>query len=226
MDNRNAIAFARLNKPGKITLVGSVSSSNAWSTSKVLVVMAYIRQVAGGVPANLSVEQRALIKRALTSSDLNALLAIRGAIPGGSGQPMTAILRSIGDNQTAPWPDSNEGSHQWSIRNQVKFMAAMDAGTVVSPAASRYVLSQMKPIPSQSWGLGTINARAFKGGWLTPDSETRQMGIVDGYAVAIITNGVGPAVLESDGDYAHEQQLNELARVLTRYLAADRAGQI
>jgi hypothetical protein len=34
---------------------------------------------------------------------------------------------------------------------------------------------------------------------LRRDTVTRQMGIVDGYAVAIITDAVGPAVRQSDG---------------------------
>ena len=42
----------------------------------------------------------------------------------------------------------------------------------------------MHPIEAHSWGLGTIGATAWKGGWLRADTVTRQMGIVDGYAVA------------------------------------------
>jgi hypothetical protein len=49
------------------------------------------------------------------------------------------------------------------------------------------------------------------------------MGIVDGYAVAIITDHVGPAVVQTDGDSAHVQQMNYLAKVLDRRLAMDRA---
>ena len=70
------------------------------------------------------------------------------------------------------------------------------------------------------WGLGTIGASAFKGGWLRSDTETRQMGIVNGYAVAIITAHVGPAVLQADGDVAHVQQMNALAARLQSRLAA------
>lgn len=224
LDNRNAIAFAPLDDPGKVKVEGSVSDSSAWSTSKVLIVLAYIDKVAGGDPDKLSGEQKDLIRRALTASDMDALLTLRGQIPGGSGAPMTQIVRSIGDDQTAPWPNSSEGSHQWSIQNQVKFMAALDAGEVVSPEASKYVLATMKPIPEHSWGLGTIGADAFKGGWLTPDTDTRQMGIVDGYSVAIITDGVGPAVVQTDGDSAHVQQMNKLAKILKQYLDADSAS--
>jgi hypothetical protein len=110
---------------------------------------------------------------------------------------------------------------QWRIQEQVRFMAALHAGRVVSRAASAYLLRTMAPVRAHRWGLGTIGADAFKGGWLRSTTETRQMGIVDGYAVAIITAGVGPAVVQTDGDSAHVKQMNYLAGVLKRRLAAE-----
>ena len=71
-------------------------------------------------------------------------------------------------------------------------MAALSSGRVVSKAASAYILSSMRPIAAHRWGLGTIGAGPFKGGWLRSDTVTRQMGIVDGYAVAIITDARRP----------------------------------
>ena len=205
-------------------MLGSVSDSRAWSTSKVLVVLAYIQTLAGGDPDNLTTEQRDLIELALTEADMDALLTLRAQIPGGSGAPMTQILRSIGDKDTTA-PDIREGLMEWGLRDQVKFMAALSDGRVVSKKASKYVLANMKPVKSESWGLGTIGASAFKGGWLEPSTETRQMGIVGDYAVAIITNGVGPAELQIDGDYAHVRQMNRLARILEKNLAADQAAR-
>ena len=76
----------------------------------------------------------------------------------------------------------------------------------------------MQPIKAHSWGLGRIGATAYKGGWLRRTTATRQMGIVDGYAVAIITD-VGPAVVQTDGDAAHVEQMNRLARLLKQRLA-------
>lgn len=218
---RNAIAYAPLSNPSRVVIRGSVPRQRAWSTSKVLVVMAYLKTVVGGDPGRLSPYYRKQIKRALTASDFNSLLRIRGAITGGSGAPMTQILRSIGDNSTTA-PNRSEGSMSWSIRNQLRFMAALHDGKVVSKRASRYVLKQMKPIGAHSWGLGRIDASAYKGGWLTPNTETRQMGIVGNYAVAIITSGVGPAKFQTDGDWAHERQMNRLAKVLKKHLRAQR----
>lgn len=223
-DTRNTWAFAPLSDPSKVVVEGSVPTQRAWSTSKVLVIAAFLSTVAHGDPTQLSAEQATWVERALTESDMPSLLALRRSIPGGSSAPMNAILRSVGDTQT--WAPGNvEGTMQWTVRNQVRFMAAMAAGRVVNAAVSRYILERMHPIPSQSWGLATVHATAVKGGWLRPDTETRQMGILDGYAVAVVTAGVGPAAWQSDGDAAHVEQLNTLARMLDQRLTAEKAGR-
>ena len=69
----------------------------------------------------------------------------------------------------------------------------------------------MQPIPSQRWGLGTIGASAFKPGWMNAETESRQMGIVGDFAVAIVTS-------DGDGDFAHASQLNRLAQLLAKRL--------
>jgi hypothetical protein len=219
-DKRNALAFAPLSNPSAVTIEGSVPSSRAWSTSKVLVVAAFLDTVVDGDPSRLTSKQRTQITRALTESHMESLIALRAQIPGSPGAAITAVLRSVGDKTTVA-PDRSQGSMQWTIRQQVRFMAALDAGKVVSPASSAHILKNMQPIKAHRWGLGTIGAGPFKGGWLRSDTETRQMGIVDGYAVAIITAGVGPAVVQTDGDAAHVKQMNYLAGVLKRRLAAE-----
>ena len=199
-----------------------MSSSQAWSTSKVLVVAAFLSTTARGDPERVSATNRRLIRAALTKSDTDAVLALRNQIRGRPGPAMTRVLRSIGDTTTVA-PDRYEGLMPWSIREQVRFMAALDAGKVVSRAASAYLLESLHPVEAHSWGLGTIGATAWKGGWLRADTVTRQMGIVDGYAVAIITDAVGPAVRQSDGDSAHVRQMNRLARLLQQRLAYEQA---
>ena len=216
-DRENAFAFAPLDDPGDVTVEGRVPSSPAWSTSKVLVVAAFL-DAAGGEPDQVSRSNRRLIKAALTESDADAVVALRDQIPGRPGPAMTEVLRSIGDKTTVA-PDNYQGLMPWSIREQVRFMGALANGKVVSRDSSAYLLESMRPIPDHAWGLGTIGATAYKGGWLRSDTVTRQMGIVDGYAVAIITDGVGPAVRQSDSDSAHVRQLNKLARLLEKRLA-------
>lgn len=216
-DTRSAMVWAPLSDPSAVTTEGSVPSARAWSTSKVLVVAAYLDTVVGGDPSRIPSTERGWIRAALTASDGDAVVAIRDRIPGSPGAAITAVLRSIGDTRTSA-PDRSQGTMTWTPREQVRFMAALAAGRVVSPAASAYLLAQMQPIAAHRWGLGTIGASSFKGGWLTSGTETRQMGIVGGYAVAIITVGVGPAVRQTDGDSAHVQQLDRIADLLARRL--------
>ncbi len=216
-DTRSAIYWAPLSNPSAVRSEGSVPSWQAWSTSKVLVIAAYLDTVVGGDPSRIPATERGWIAAALTRSDGDAVVAVRDRIPGSPGAAIGAVLRSVGDTTTTA-PDTSQGAMWWSPREQVRFMAALAAGRVVSPAASRYLLDQMQPIPEHRWGLGRIGASSFKGGWLTPQSETRQMGIVGGYAVAIITVGVGPAVVQTDGDSAHVWQMDRLAALLARRL--------
>jgi hypothetical protein len=219
-DPNDAFAFAPLSDPGNVTVEGNVSSFKAWSTSKVLIVAAFLDTVCDGDPAKATAQQKRWITAALTASDMNAVIALRDAIPGSPGAAINRVLRSIGDTRTVA-PDTSQGGMQWTIREQVRFMAALASGRVVSKASSSYLLSVMHPIPAHQWGLGTIGASAFKGGWLRAETVTRQMGIVDGYAVAIITQAQGPAVVQTDGDAAHVQQMNYLANVLDRRLALE-----
>lgn len=219
-DTANAWAFARLDQRDQIVVEGEVPSERAWSTSKVLVVAAFLAEAVDGNPQQATAVHQRQMERALTESDMASLVAIADAIPGGKSAGMTKVLRSIGDHRTTV-PTRLEGTMIWSIEDQVRFLIALNDGRVVSPGSSSYLLEQMRPIESQSWGLGGIGATAYKGGWLRANTETRQMGIVDGYAVAIITSGVGPAEVQSDGDAAHVQQLNRLASRLQQRLTAE-----
>ena len=218
-DTANAWAFAPVEDPGRVTVEGEVPRQRAWSTSKVLVAAAYLEDVVGGDPTRLGPEQRRWVARALGESDMDSLLALRAAIGGDRGAKMTAVLRSVGDEVTVA-PSTKEGTMEWTVGEQVRFMAALARGEVVSPAASAYLLEAMQPVESQRWGLARVGASAVKGGWLTPSTETRQMGLLNGYAVAVITDAVGPAVLQSDGDAAHVEQLDRLATMLGERLDA------
>ena len=133
---------------------------------------------------------------------------------------MTAVLRSIGDDETVA-PDSYEGLMPWSAREQVRFVAALDAGEVVSAATSAYLVETMRPIKAHRWGLGTVGATTFKGGWLRQGRVTRQLGLLDSYAVAIITDQ-GPVVRQTDGDSAHVRAMDDLAELLAARLAWER----
>jgi hypothetical protein len=215
-----AFAFAPLDDAGDVTLEGDVDGSQAWSTSKVLVAAAFLDTTADGDPDAASAADRRLIRAALTRSDGGAVRALRDQIPGSSGRAMTAVLRGVGDDRTTA-PDSLEGTMSWTIREQVRFMAALEAGVVVSAKVSSYLIDTMRPIEQHQWGLGSVGSSTFKGGWLRQGRVTRQMGLLDGYAVAIITDR-GPVVRQSDGDSAHVEAMDELAQVLADRLAYER----
>ena len=215
-----ALAFAPLDDPDEVVVEGRVSGSQAWSTSKVLVVAAFVATTAGGDPEELSAADRRLVTAALERSDGDAVRSLRQRIPGSPGRAMTAVLRAVGDRTTVA-PDSYEGTMAWSLREQVRFMVALEAGEVVSAETSAYLLESMRPIRAHRWGLGTVGATTFKGGWLREGRVTRQMGLLDSYAVAIITDR-GPVVRQTDGDAAHVRAMDDLAELLADRLAWDR----
>lgn len=215
-----AFAFAPLDDQAKVTAEGEVSGTQAWSTSKVLVVAAFLATTAEGDPEAVSSGNRRLITAALQRSDGDATAQLRRQIPGSPGRAMTTVLRSIGDPRTVA-PDSLEGTMSWTPREQVRFMAALDAGKVVSRRTSAYLLTTMQPIKEHRWGLGTVDASSFKGGWLRQGRITRQMGLLDGYAVAISTDQ-GPVIRQTDGDSAHVAAMDDLADMLADRLAFER----
>ena len=212
-----SFAFAPLDDPEDITVEGRVSGSQAWSTSKVLVVAAFLDTTADGDPARATAANRRSITAALQSSDVDAVRSLRQQIPGSPGRAMTAVLRSVGDDETVA-PDSYEGTMPWSVREQVRFMAALDDGEVVSASTSAYLLETMRPIKAHRWGLGAVGATTFKGGWLRQGRVTRQLGLLDSYAVAISTDR-GPVVRQTDGDSAHVRAMDDLAELLAARLA-------
>ena len=219
-DRHHAFAFAPLDDPDDVTVEGSVTSAAAWSTSKILVVAAYLDTAVHREPDRIDATTRRLIDAALTRSDGAAVVAVRSRIRGRPGAAMTSVLRAIGDSTTVA-PEQAQGNMTWSLREQVRFMAALAAGKVVSPAASSFLLNSMHPIKEHAWGLGTIGAQSYKGGWLRADTVTRQLGIVGHYAVAIITDA-GPVVLQSDGDSAHVREITAVAGLLHRRLAYEK----
>ena len=99
-DTSNAFAFAPLRDPDRITVEGSVSSYPAWSTSKVLVVAAFLTPSwtrTQPTPAR-RVE---LISRVLRESDAGPP-PLLDEIPDPT-EAMTWVLRNIGT--PAPrWP--------------------------------------------------------------------------------------------------------------------------
>lgn len=191
---------------GEASATPETGSTYAWSTAKPLIIARLLADVGG--PAGLTSADRRLIASSLSISDNEAaaqlhrqLVATYGSVEG-AASAMGELLARAGDTQTAVSTVgrstySTYGQTRWSAEAQAEFLAALARGCVLDPAATEYLMGAMGNVdPSQSWGLGEIDAIAFKGGW-GPDPDgaylVRQIGIVtapDGhqYAVAIITH--------------------------------------
>jgi hypothetical protein len=194
--------------PASLT-AGSLASGPAWSTIKVPIALAVLRDAGG--PSSLSASQSTAIHAALTLSDNEAAEALftelaheHGGISG-AASAVGAVLRDAGDSTTVVSTQGRDGfspygQTEWSLSLQHLFMSRLAAGCAVDRASRDYVLALMGEVSSDLWGLGSIGLAAqWKGGW-GPGVDgrylVRQMGLVqvdDGEAIvtlaAIPTNG-------------------------------------
>jgi hypothetical protein len=150
----------------KARRLGTLSTGVAWSTIKVPVAIAAVRQ-ANGHP---SAETLRLMRAAITSSDNDAALALWSRLgPAAMVATKTqSVLRSGGDRTTVvPSRQSRVGftpfgQSMWSLTEQARFAASLPC-----MAGTSTVLSLMGQVtPSQRWGVGGMSGTlALKGGW-------------------------------------------------------------
>lgn len=151
----------------------------AWSTSKVPLVIAAMRQDKIDQPT----EQ---MKLAITESDNKAAESIWEGLdsdPVKAAVKVQAVLRDAGDQATTVQskqvrpPYTAFGQTDWSLTNQALFLSAAACDPRDKP-----VLDLMGEVESgQQWGLGVIPKTEIKGGWGPYDSGrylVRQIGIV------------------------------------------------
>jgi hypothetical protein len=243
-----AASFARLQASlaGPIELalvpVGSVSvqafgaerPAHGWSTTKVPVLSALLNSLG---KRGLTATEQAWARAAITESSNEAILDLFGALEAlkgglfGASEAVEDELRASGDQDTvvatAPPPPgavTRFGQTDWRPANAVLFFSALDAGCLLSPSNTDYVLGLMQEIePSESWGLGSagFDRVAFKGGW-GPEGAAylvRQSGIVDPQsprAVAVAIVAYPPPGVESFG--AGVDMVTSAARWLHREL--------
>lgn len=206
---RLGIAWTDLGGRGTVHQAGTWSSGPAWSTMKVPVAIAVLRQ---GGPAN---DQ---MRAAITRSDNAAAMALWGQLgaPRQAGTKSQQVLARAGDGTTTVQATvtragfSPFGQTNWALTSQARFMAGVACQSDAAP-----VLTLMGQIaPDQRWGLGRVpGVVAFKGGWGPgPDGRylVRQMGLIrtpKGGQVAIAIASV-PASGSFDGGIA---DLNAIA---------------
>lgn len=142
--------------------VGSWKTGAAWSTMKVPVVMAALAEQDDAAT-------RALVRRAITTSDNSAALTLwHGLGPATvAGPQVQQQLALRGDSTTEVQQNvtrsgfSAFGQTPWALKDQATFAARL----VCSPQP-KVVLHDMRRITSsQRWGLGHISGGAIKGGW-------------------------------------------------------------
>lgn len=210
---------------------GTLTSGSAWSTIKVPIALAVLRDVGG--PQALSTTQRQQIESALTASDNAAaaeLFEYLGARHGGvagAAAAVTDVLRGAGDGATVVSTQGRDGfspygQTDWPLAAQERFMAALVGGCAADGASTEYVLDVMGRVTSDTWGLGSIGVPArWKGGW-GPGADgrylVRQMGVIDLDGKQLI---LSIAARADDGQYATSQTI---ATQLAQRVLADARG--
>lgn len=201
-----------------IVRVGDTRSPYAWSTSKVLIVTTLVKDLGGS--SKLTATQRSQVTSAFTVSDnaaaaalFNSLAQRKGGLVPASAA-MTQVLRTGGDTQTVVSTQgrstfSTYGQTLWSVENQAQFMSSLARSCLLDATSTSYVITQLSnTTSSQRFGLGTVGAAVFKGGWgPDPDGKylVRQMGLLktsSGYRAAVAITARPP-----DGTYASGQVL-------------------
>lgn len=195
-----------------VVSAGNWSSGWAWSTIKVPVSVAAVRDDDGTPTPTTS----RLLRQAITMSDNDAARALYRGLGGGTSGPSSAVeevLRDAGDRTTEVKP-GYFGTTRWSLTDQAVFAAGLPCIEGSAP-----VLDLMDEITTEHrWGLGELSQTRFKGGWGQNSKGqylVRQLGVVslpDGTAV-----GVALAGEPSDGTY--ETAIADLGR-MARWLSS------
>jgi len=220
LDAQVGMAIAPLGG-GPLLTLGSWQRGPAWSTAKVPLVIAALREQPTGEPTDQ-------MRAAITSSDNDAAQAIWESLGNSESAraKVEAVLRGAGDPTVVQSirirPEySAFGQSLWSIADQASFLAHAACDPSNDP-----VLELMSEIePQQRWGLGEITDSRFKGGWgPAPDGTylVRQFGLVPTQhgQIAVALAGVA----NSGGFGAGTSTLDELTGWLSTHLNALQAG--
>lgn len=163
---------------GSATSLGDWSSGVAWSTIKVPIAIAVLRQNGGTVTDSM--------RSAIQVSDNSGAEAMWAALGSGTtaSNKVEKVLRSAGDSSTVVQSEKVRaeftpfGQTEWSLEAQQQFASQLPC---ISKSDS--VLELMGTVSSdQSWGLGSIGtSQKFKGGWgpgIGGGYLVRQFGII------------------------------------------------
>jgi len=220
LNAKMGVVISAVGSNPKQLVFGDWSSGPAWSTSKVPLTIAALREQ--NPPTDL-------MRAAITESDNAAAESIWAGLgdPVPAAHKMEAVLSQYGDPTTVEWqrkrpPFTAFGQTIWSLTNQARFTAG-----AVCDSGNASIFKLMGQVESgQSWGLGVIPDTRFKGGWgpsPTGNYLVRQLGVLKtptGFtAVAVATEPTSGSF--SDGT----QQLTEVAKWLDSHLTELPTGQ-
>jgi hypothetical protein len=202
--------------------LGEWTSGSAWSTIKVPLVIAAMRQQNTG-------QVTEPMTAAITESDNEAAESIWEGLgdPATAAAKVEAVLRDTGDPTTVQSKKVRPqytafGQTDWSLTNQALFLSAAACDPRDQP-----VLALMGDVENeQKWGLGVLPNTKIKGGWGPSLSErylVRQIGILPtprGLTVVAIA-----AEPESGSFPDGTQDLTDIAQWLKTHLDALPAAQ-
>jgi hypothetical protein len=171
------LAVAPVGPTGTVLTFGGWTSGPAWSTSKVPLVLAALRE-------QPTPTMSAAMDAAITRSDNAAAEQVWE----GLGDPLTAagkvqaVLRETGDptivqSQRIRPEFTAFGQTIWSLSDQVHFLSRAACDSRSTP-----LLEQMNRVgDDQRWGVGAIPDARFKGGWGPSTAGkylVRQLGLI------------------------------------------------
>lgn len=207
---------------GSPTAFGAWNTGPAWSTIKVPLVIAVMRQQHTG-------DVTKPMTAAITESDNAAAESLWD----GLGDPATAatkvesVLRESGDptvvqSQKVRPEYTAFGQTDWSLSDQARFM-----GEAACDSRNKSVLDLMGQVDdNQRWGLGRLPGARIKGGWGPSPSGrylVRQIGVLATQHGSMV---VAMAAEPDSGSFADgTEALNEIAKWLNAHLDALSAGQ-
>lgn len=193
-----------------VTVAGDDSAYPAWSTIKVPLAIAALRQDSNAYTN---------VQAAIRVSDNAAAQALNGMlVPGAADAVLSEAGVGVLVNTAVIRPEfSTFGQTLWSASQEATFAANLGCVEGASP-----ILELMGQIsPDQAYGLGQLPGARFKGGW-GPDTagmyQVRQLGVVSnnqGYVALGIT------ALPASGTYeAGQVMVNAMVSAIRQQLDA------
>lgn len=200
-DVKGRAGIAVLFSDGSVATAGSQQVGNAWSTSKVPVIIAALKR-------SMSSVNLAWAFNAITESDNASAQTLWGTLGRGTvaAKATDEVLRELNDAHTRTNPFVTRegytafGQTQWSLTNQTRVAASLACSPTAAEAKVFALMGQVES--SESWGLGTWPGAHFKGGW-GPGTDGRYL--VRQFGALPLKGGWVPvaiAVIPASGSFA------------------------